>query len=113
MPRGERLFKFLAGLIVRKFYGTVIIRFESGRVTHVETESRRMWRYGDLPEEMKSAPEWRKARSGVHLAQTPITVCGRSSVAPITGLRDYTPPTITSDFLRKGSYGKQFRQHVA
>ncbi len=48
---GEKLFKFLASLILRIFYGTVIIRFESGKVTHVETKMRRMWQYRDLPDE--------------------------------------------------------------
>ena len=51
MKKGEKLFKFLASLILREFYGTVTIRFEAGRVTHVETETRRMWRYQDLAEQ--------------------------------------------------------------
>ena len=55
MPKGEKLFKFLASLILRKFYGTVIIRFEAGKVTHVETETRRMWEYEDLP--LNESPE--------------------------------------------------------
>jgi hypothetical protein len=50
MPKGERLFTFLANLMLRKFYGTVIIRFEAGKVTHVETMSRRTWVYRDLPD---------------------------------------------------------------
>ncbi|MHC4479592.1 MAG: hypothetical protein ACYS1C_01270 [Planctomycetota bacterium] len=33
-----------------KFYGTVTIRFEAGKVTHVETQTRRTWQYADLPE---------------------------------------------------------------
>jgi len=49
MKTGEKLFHFLARLILDKFYGTVTIRFESGKVTHVETETRRMWQYQDLP----------------------------------------------------------------
>jgi hypothetical protein len=36
MPRGEKLFRFVASLMLRDFYGTVTIRFESGKVTHVE-----------------------------------------------------------------------------
>ena len=52
MPRGEKLFTFLASLMMRNFYGIVITRFESGKVTHVETETRRMWRYQDLPREV-------------------------------------------------------------
>ena len=50
MKTGEKLFHFLARLILDKFYGSVTIRFESGKVTHVETETRRMWQYKDLPE---------------------------------------------------------------
>ena len=46
---GEKLFHFLAGLLLEKFYGTVTIRFEAGKVTHVEAETRRMWQYKDLP----------------------------------------------------------------
>ena len=57
MRRGEKLFKFLASLMLRDFYGSVIIRMEAGKVTHVETETRRTWRYGDLPKETRSAPE--------------------------------------------------------
>jgi len=49
MNPGEKLFKFLARLILQRFYGTVIIKFEHGKVTHVETETRRHWRYKDLP----------------------------------------------------------------
>ncbi len=52
MKKGEKLFRFLASLILREFYGTVTIRFEAGKVTHVEAETRRMWRYRDLPDEM-------------------------------------------------------------
>ena len=50
MPRREKLFRFLAGLMLQRFYGTVTIRFQAGKVTHVETETRRTWQYGDLPE---------------------------------------------------------------
>jgi len=49
MLRGEKLFRFLASLVLDKFYGTVIIRFESGKVTHVEAETRRSWEYQHLP----------------------------------------------------------------
>ncbi len=49
-PRGEKLFRFLASLMVRRFYGTVTIRFELGKVTHVETEPSRLWQYQDLPD---------------------------------------------------------------
>lgn len=43
MPKGEKLLKFLVGLMLWRFYGTVTIRFESGKVTHVETETYRVW----------------------------------------------------------------------
>ena len=60
MKKGEKLFRFLASLILREFYGTVTIRFESGKVTHVETQTRQIWEYRDLPpvmgEESKSQP---------------------------------------------------------
>ncbi len=49
MGTGEELFKFLASLMLRKFHGTVTIRFESGKVTHVQTESKQMWQYKGLP----------------------------------------------------------------
>ena len=49
MNPGERLFKFLAGIVLEKFYGSVTIKFEGGKVTHVETETRRHWQYKDLP----------------------------------------------------------------
>jgi len=47
---GERLFKFLRGLAHGRFFGTVTIKFEHGKVTHVETETRRRWEYKDLPD---------------------------------------------------------------
>ena len=50
MRQGEKLFKFLARLILDRFYGSVTIRFEHGKVTHVETETRRHWQYKDLPD---------------------------------------------------------------
>lgn len=49
MKTAKKLFGFLAGLVVDKFYGTVTIRFECGKVTHVELQQRRTWRYKDLP----------------------------------------------------------------
>jgi len=39
--------------MMRDFYGTVTIRFEAGKVTQVEAEARRTWRYRDLPDEME------------------------------------------------------------
>jgi len=49
MKRGEKPFRFLASLTLRKFYGAVTIRFEAGRVTHVEAASNRNRAYKDLP----------------------------------------------------------------
>ncbi len=49
MRVGEKLFKFLARLILYKFYGSVTIRFEHGKVMHVEIETRRMWEQKGLP----------------------------------------------------------------
>ena len=49
MRPGEKLFKFLARLILDQFYGSVTIRFEHGKVTHVETETRQHWEYKNLP----------------------------------------------------------------
>jgi hypothetical protein len=46
MPRGEKLFRFLAGLMLQRFYGTVTIRFETGKVTHVTAETTRTWDTG-------------------------------------------------------------------
>ncbi len=58
MPRGERPLKFPASLILREFYGTVTIRFEAGKVTHVTAESRRTWQYNHLPATAaREAPE--------------------------------------------------------
>ena len=51
MPRGEKLFRFPPDLMLRDFYGTVTIRFQGGKVMHVETKSRWMWRHKYLPEE--------------------------------------------------------------
>jgi len=37
MNRGEALFRFLASLMLHQLYGPVIMWFESGKVTYVET----------------------------------------------------------------------------
>ena len=58
---GEKLFKFLARLILERFYGSVTIKFEAGKVTHVETETRRAWAYKDLPNEPGRTPPQGKA----------------------------------------------------
>lgn len=49
MRPGEKLFRFLTGLILDRFFGSVTIKFEHGKVTHVETETRRHWEYRELP----------------------------------------------------------------
>jgi len=51
MPGGEKLFRFLARLMLRGFCGTVTMRFEAGKATYIETETRQTWRYQDLPSE--------------------------------------------------------------
>ena len=45
----ERLFEFLKNIFAEKFYGTITIKFERGKVTHVEMETRRAWAFKDLP----------------------------------------------------------------
>ena len=39
------------------FYGVVIIWMEAGKVTHVETETRWMWEYKDLPQATAGLPK--------------------------------------------------------
>jgi len=51
MSTGEKLLKLLAHFVFQRFYGTVTIRFEGGKVTHVESETRRTWQYKELPED--------------------------------------------------------------
>lgn len=51
MKTGEKLFRFLGGFILQKFCGAVTMRFECGKATHVETETRRAWQYRDPPAE--------------------------------------------------------------
>lgn len=50
MPKGERLFKSLAALMLRRFYGTLAVRLECGKVAHVTTETARTWECNNLPE---------------------------------------------------------------
>jgi len=57
MPRGERLFRFLAGLMVAQFYGSVTIDSEAGKVTHVEVQTKRVRQYSDLPERRQNRVE--------------------------------------------------------
>jgi len=44
----ERLFEFLKKFFAEKFYGTISIKFECGKVTHVEIQSKRVLSYQDL-----------------------------------------------------------------
>ena len=57
---GEKLLKFLAGLILDRFYGSVAIKLEAGKVTHVETETKRAWQYKDLPTHIDTR-DWKGA----------------------------------------------------
>jgi hypothetical protein len=59
MAGGKKPFRFIAGLMLDRFYGTVTMRFESANVTHVETETRRTWQYKGLPEPQESVAEVR------------------------------------------------------
>jgi len=84
MNVGEKLFHFLARLILDRFCGTVTIRFESGKVTHVETETRRMWQYKDLPAESDVPAGTTTSESHSWEAiehQEPTAVAGRMPVA--------------------------------
>jgi len=45
MPKGEKLFRFLASLILREFYATATIRFERGKLSDVGIGTCRAWRY--------------------------------------------------------------------
>jgi len=44
----ERLFSFLRRFFGRSFFGTITLRFESGKVTHVDVETKRSYRYRDI-----------------------------------------------------------------
>ena len=46
----DKLFRFLKKLFSEKFYGSVIIKFENGKATHVEMNSTRKWEYKDIPD---------------------------------------------------------------
>jgi hypothetical protein len=69
-PRGEKLFTFLASLLLERLYGTVTIRFESAKVTHVEMETRRSWQYKDLPDETRAAKQMAGAARALAAALT-------------------------------------------
>lgn len=80
MPRGEKLFRFLAALALEKSCGVGTIRCEHGKVTHVETETRRMWRYRDLPEEVATPPHCVPDRCAGYCADRIIVPQGTESV---------------------------------
>jgi len=46
----EKLIRFLKGLNSENFFGSVTIKFENGKATHVELNSTRKWEYRNLPE---------------------------------------------------------------
>ena len=46
----EKLIRFLKRLHYDSFYGSVIIKYENGKATHVEVNSTRKWQYKDLPD---------------------------------------------------------------
>ena len=46
----DKLIKFLLKLCGERFYGCVIIKFENGKATHIETNSTQKWEYKDLPD---------------------------------------------------------------
>ena len=46
----EKLIRFLQRLLAEKFYGTITIKFENGKATHIEMNSKRNWEYKDLPQ---------------------------------------------------------------
>ena len=93
MPRGEKLFRFLAKLMVDRFYGSVTIKFEAGKVTHVGTETRRAWQYRDLPDE-RNCECAEIARNAWPRCQA-----RRATVRPLT--RSCERPAIQ----RRGGYG--------
>ncbi len=62
--KGQKLFRFLASLMLRRFYGTVTIRFEGGKVTHVEMETRRVWQYKDLSDQAPAGLDEENGQGG-------------------------------------------------
>jgi len=84
MSKGERLFKFLASLVMRGFYGSVIIALESPKVMHLETETRRTWRCHDRPNETDKESTHQATEGGcakVWLSTTPqLHLCRRGEM---------------------------------
>lgn len=50
----DRLSAFLRKFFLSRFFGTVTIQLESGKVTHVKVETKKVLRYQDLPAEETS-----------------------------------------------------------
>lgn len=45
----QKLIRFLQRLVAEKFYGTITIKFENGKATHIEMASMRKWEYKEFP----------------------------------------------------------------
>ena len=50
MKTGEKLFRFLEALMVERFHGIVTVKFQNGKATHVDVETRRSYEYRELPD---------------------------------------------------------------
>ena len=80
--------------MLRDFHGAVTIRFEAGKAWHAETETRRMWQYKDLPEEIAGLAEPDRNRAPRYCAGRIIVLQGT-----LTGT---TAPKPQGDGLRMG-----------
>ena len=49
MRVGGRLIALLTQLMQDRFHGSVTIRFEGGKVAHVDASVKKSWKYEDLP----------------------------------------------------------------
>ncbi len=45
----EKLIRFLQDLARNNYFGSVTIKFENGKATHIEANSIKKWQYKDLP----------------------------------------------------------------
>ncbi len=79
--------------MVQKFYGTATIRSESGKATHVETETRRGWRYQDLSHETVSVIELES--SGLDGAKTYLCAVRARTHATVEGTNTTTISLLT------------------
>ena len=50
-----KLFRFLQRFFGRDFFGTTTLRFEGGKVTHVDVETKRSYRFKDIPQQKDDA----------------------------------------------------------